>query len=82
MIRCSEFDSQPRIILFRRYILTAETTTLASLLSNLSTIATSVFGWAGDAANTIVGNPFLLLTTGFLVVGGAVGILGRLLSKN
>ncbi len=27
-------------------------------------------------------SPILLLTTGFLVLGGAIGIFGRLLSKN
>lgn len=58
------------------------TTDLSSLLTSLSTIATSIFTWVGTAASTIVETPFLLLTTGFLVVGGAVGILGRLLSRN
>lgn len=55
---------------------------LSSLLTNLGSIATAVFGWVGNVATTIVSNPILLLTTGFLVVGGAVGIFGRLLSKN
>ena len=55
---------------------------MASLLSDLSTIAASVFTWVGTVASTIVSTPILLLTTGFLVVGGAVGIFGRLLSKN
>lgn len=56
-------------------------TPLESLLSNLATIVTSVIGWVGTVASTIVGNPYLLLTTGFLVLGGAVGIFGRLLSR-
>lgn len=51
------------------------------LIGDLSTVATAVFGWVGNAVTTITSNPLLLLTTGFLVVGGAVGILGRLLSK-
>ena len=55
---------------------------MAELLSQLSTIVTSIFGWVGTVASTIVDTPILLLTTGFLVVGGAVGIFGRLLSKN
>lgn len=55
---------------------------MADLLSQLTTISTSVFTWVGTVASTIVSTPILLLTTGFLVVGGAVGIFGRLLSKN
>lgn len=55
---------------------------MSALLSDLSTVATAVFGWVGTVASTIVSTPILLLTTGFLVVGGAVGIFGRLLSKN
>lgn len=55
---------------------------MESLLSSLASVATAVFGWVGDVASAIVGSPILLLTTGFLVVGGAVGIFGRLLSKS
>ena len=56
--------------------------TMTTLLTDLGTVATSVFSWVGNVATTIVSTPILLLTTGFLVVGGAVGIFGRLLSKN
>lgn len=59
-----------------------EVTPMAALLTDLGSIATQVFSWVGTVATTIVSNPILLLTTGFLVVGGAVGIFGRLLSKN
>lgn len=55
---------------------------MAALLSDLSTVVTQVFAWIGTIASTIVGTPLLLLTTGFLVLGGAIGIFGRLLSKN
>ena len=55
---------------------------MSGLLSDLSTVATQIFTWVGTVASTIVSTPILLLTTGFLVVGGAVGIFGRLLSKN
>lgn len=55
---------------------------MAALLSDLSTVVTQVFTWIGTIASTIVGTPLLLLTTGFLVLGGAIGIFGRLLSKN
>lgn len=55
---------------------------MASLLSDLATIVTQVMTWVGTIGSTIVSTPILLLTTGFLVLGGAIGIFGRLLSKN
>lgn len=56
--------------------------TMAGLLADLATIVTQIMTWVGTIASTIVSTPILLLTTGFLVLGGAVGIFGRLLSKN
>ena len=56
--------------------------TMASLIADLSTVVTAVFGWIATIASTIVSTPLLLLTTGFLVLGGAIGIFGRLLSRN
>ena len=60
---------------------TATTSTMATLLEQLGTVVTETLGWVGEAVETIVASPFLLLTTGILVLGGAVGILGRLLSR-
>ena len=60
---------------------TAAAITMTSLLGDLSTVVTSVFTWVGTVASTITSTPLLLLTTGFLVLGGAVGIFGRLLSR-
>lgn len=54
---------------------------MEALLAYLGSIFTAVFNWVSGVVNTIVSNPILLLTTGFLVVGGAIGIFGRLLSK-
>ena len=65
---------------YRRYLVTA-TSTMSSLLTSLGEVVTQTLGWVVDAVDTIVGSPFLLLTTGILVLGGAVGILGRLLSR-
>lgn len=56
--------------------------TMSSLLTELGTVVTQVLVWVGNVAETITTTPILLLTTGFLVLGGAVGIFGRLLSKN
>lgn len=55
---------------------------MSALLTELGTVVTQVLAWVGDVADLIVATPFLLLTTGFLVLGGAIGIFGRLLSKN
>lgn len=59
-----------------------EATTMATLLSTLASVVTQILTWVGSVAETIVSTPILLLTTGFLVLGGAIGIFGRLLSKN
>lgn len=59
-----------------------EANTMASLLSTLASVVTQILTWVGSVASTIVDTPILLLTTGFLVLGGAIGIFGRLLSKN
>ena len=55
---------------------------MSTLLTDLGTVVTQVLGWIPDVVDTIVSNPLLLVTTGFLVLGGTVGILGRLLSRN
>ena len=55
---------------------------MSALLTDLSTVVTQVFVWVGTIASTITSTPLLLLCTGFLVLGGAIGIFGRLLSRN
>lgn len=55
---------------------------MSDLLSELALVVTQVLTWVGTVASTIVSTPLLLVTTGFLMIGGAIGIFGRLLSKN
>ena len=55
---------------------------MADLLSQLGTVASSVLTQVGSVASTIVNTPILLMTTGILFLGGAIGIFGRLLSKS
>ena len=55
---------------------------MVELLKSIGYVATAIFGYVGTIASTITGTPLLLLTVGFLVVGGAIGIFGRLLSRN
>ena len=59
-----------------------ETPPMSALLSNLALVVTEGFKWVTQVATTITDTPILLLTTGFLVLGGTIGIFGRLLSKN
>lgn len=56
-------------------------TAMGSLLADLGTVATNVITQVGTICQTIVDEPLLLLTVGFLFIGGCVGIFGRLLSR-
>lgn len=59
-----------------------ETNTMAALLEQIALIVTQIMTWVTTIADTIVSTPLLLLTVGFLMIGGAIGIFGRLLSKS
>lgn len=59
-----------------------EVTGMAALLKDLALVVTQVIAWVGNVASTITSTPILLLTVGFLVLGGTIGIFGRLLSRN
>lgn len=54
---------------------------MGSLLANLGSVAEKVLSFVVQVCTTIVGQPLLLLTVGFLFIGGVVGIVGRLLSR-
>lgn len=56
-------------------------TGMADLISQFTTVASTIWEQAGNVADTIVDTPLLLFTTAFLFVGGCVGIFGRLLSR-
>lgn len=55
---------------------------MATLLADLGTVATNVLTFVADVCEVIVAQPLLLLTVGFLFIGGVIGIFGRLLSRN
>lgn len=61
--------------------ITATAGTMSGLMTELGSVASTVLDLVGDVASTIVGTPILLMTTGVLILGAAVGIFGRLLSK-
>lgn len=55
---------------------------MAAFLSDIASIVTQILTWVSSVGTTIVGSPMLLFTVGFLALGGAIGIFGRLLSRN
>lgn len=57
-------------------------TAMETLLSNFALIGTAIWTQVTEVATTITETPLLLFTTGFLFLGGCVGIFGRLLSRN
>lgn len=57
------------------------TTSMEALLTQLTLVSTKVLDIVAQVCTTIVAQPFLLLTTGILLLGGAVGVVGRLLSR-
>lgn len=57
------------------------TTTMGTLLASLGEVVKAVIGYVGDICAEIAGQPILLLTMGILLLGGAIGIFGRLLSR-
>ena len=54
---------------------------MAALLTSLGEVATKVFTFVASVCSTITSEPLLLLTVGFLFIGGVIGIFGRLLSR-
>lgn len=54
---------------------------MSTLLADLKLVVTAVIGYVADICETIAGQPVLLLTMGILLLGGAIGIFGRLLSR-
>ena len=55
---------------------------MGDFLSNITLVVTEIMDWVVTVCETIIGQPILLFTVGFLAIGGAVGIFGRLLSRS
>lgn len=54
---------------------------MSALLTSLGEVVTAVLSYVGSICTTIMAQPILLLTMGILLLGGAIGIFGRLLSR-
>lgn len=52
------------------------------LVMNTAQIITTSFSLVSDICSTIVNNSFLLMCAGILLLGGSIGITGRLFSRN
>lgn len=64
--------------------LTATTPTpvpVSQVLEQGGTVISSMLGWITDIGNTIVNNGILFVSVGIFLLGGAIGVLGRLLSR-
>ncbi len=62
--------------------MTAETVTIATLMTSIGSVFTTVIGWVGDVASEIAGQPILLLACVAIPLSGiAVGMFKRLLSS-
>ena len=57
-------------------------TPMESFLTNMGSVVTQVYTWVGNVVSTIMGSPLLLVTSGIMLAGAAVGIFARLLSRN
>ncbi len=60
----------------------ATTSAMTEFLGTMSEVATWLFGQVTTVGSTIMDTPYLLVGTGIFLVGGAIGIFGRLLSKH
>ena len=55
--------------------------TVATLMTSVGSVFTAAIGWVGDVAETIAGEPILLLAcVGIPLCGLGVGLFKRLLS--
>ena len=59
-----------------------EPTPMSSFLSTLAAIVTQMFTWVGSVGTAILADPVLTFSLGIFATGAAVGIFGRLLSRN
>ena len=63
-------------------MLLAEATAMGTFLSTMGEVSTWIFGQITTIGSTIMATPFLLVTTGVMLVGAAIGVFGRLLHKS
>ncbi len=55
---------------------------MTDVLSSAGTVVSQILSWVGDVANVVAGTPIIFMTVGIMLLGAAIGIFGRLLSRN
>ena len=55
---------------------------MSELLATLALIVADIIGYIGDVATVLVTEPLFVLSLGFFVLGGTLGIVSRCLSKS
>lgn len=58
----------------------AATMTMANLISDITSVFTAAIGWVGTVADTVAGEPLLLMGVIIGFVGLGVGLFRRLLN--
>ena len=58
---------------------TAAAMTMATLLSTITEVFTAAVGWVGTVAETVAGNPLLLIGVVIGFIGTGIGLFSRLL---
>lgn len=53
--------------------------TMASVLSTITEVFTAAVGWVGTVAETVAGNPLLLVGVVIGFIGTGIGLFSRLL---
>ncbi len=53
--------------------------TMATLLSTITEVFTAAVGWVGTVAETVAGNPLLLIGVVMAFIGVGIGLFSRLL---
>lgn len=52
-------------------------TQLSTLIADLTTAVSGIFGMAGDGFDFVVGNPLGILMVGLSFAGASIGLVGR-----
>lgn len=56
--------------------------TMAAIIADVTTVFTAAIGWVGTVAETIAGEPILLIFVLLPLVGLGVGLFRRLINVN
>lgn len=51
----------------------------ATGLETLVTVVTQIWDWFGEMASDLLATPIFLISVGFFVIGGAIGLVKRIL---